>query len=290
MIVWTPNFPKHKRPLGYLRLLLARYRFFNHFTVLRKGRFGLGLAVNSGYHIKLRDMYNKYKDRRCFIIGNGPSLQKMDMSLLKDEITIGSNGIYKTFPEWGFSTDFIMFEDTEQTELRGHDIYNIQNSIILASLYNAYAFKANENTIFMNVRRADGTYWNNLAPMFSKDFAYIVYLGSTITYLAMQLAYHLGCNPVYLIGVDHNYGQLPKIFPPGKVTITEENIGLVRGIHFDKNYYKIGDQIGVPHVQYQEDAYSKAREVFEESGRQIFNVGEDSKLDIFERKSFDSLF
>lgn len=290
MIVWTSKFPMRDRPLGYLRLLLARHRYFVHYTLGRAGRHRIGLKQNPGYQAIIELWRNKYEGKRCFVIGNGPSLQKMDMSLLRGEITIGSNGVYKAFPKWGFHTTYIMFEDTEQTEQRRHDIPRIQGPTKLAAIYNAYAFRACPNTVFMNVRRADKYYWDVIAPMFSTDFANIVYLGSTVTYLALQLAYHLGCNPVYLIGVDHDFGELPKLFPPGKITITEENIDLVRGLHFDEHYYKIGDQIGVPHVKYQEAAYVKAREVFEAHGRRILNAGVDSKLDVFETCSFESLF
>ena len=74
------------------------------------------------------------------------------------------------------------------------------------------------------------------------------------------------------------------------ITITEKNIHLVRGVHFDDNYYKIGDQMGVPNVKIQEAAYQKSKEVFEEEGREIFNAGVDSKLDIYERCDYDQLF
>ena len=43
---------------------------------------------------KLRKYKNIHKGKRCFIIANGPSLKKIDFSLLKDEITIGMNRIY----------------------------------------------------------------------------------------------------------------------------------------------------------------------------------------------------
>lgn len=289
MIVWTPNFPRRERPLGYLRLLLARHRYFDHYGIGRANRWR-PLTKKPGYQTLLRSWRDKYKDKRCFILGNGPSLQKMHISLLRNEITIGVNYIYTAFPKWGFHTTYLIFEDIEQTELRRHDIPCIKGPVKLAALYNAYAFKACKDTVFMNVRLADGYYWDHLAPMFSTDFAHIVYLGSTVTYLAIQLAYHLGCNPVYLIGVDHNYGELPKRFPPGKITISEENYHLVRGLHFSGNYYKIGDQIGVPNVRYQEEAYTKARKVFEENRRKIFNAGLDSKLKVFEKVSFESLF
>ena len=289
-IVWRKEFPLRERPLGYLRLLLARHRFHTYYTIGRTGRFRIGLKQERGYRLSMHRWRDKYKGRRCFVIGNGPSLQQMDIPKLKNEITIGCNGIYKEFADWGFYTNYILFEDIQQTELRRKDILKVNGPIKLAGIHNAYAFKADENTYFMYCRIGDKTYWDHLAPMFSEDFPNIVYLGSTVTYISLQLAFHLGCDPVYLIGVDHNYGELPKLFPPGKITITEENIHLVRGLHFDDDYYKVGDQIGVPNVKIQEDAYAKAREVYERHGRHIYNAGLNSKLEVFEKCNFDDLF
>lgn len=290
VIVWTKNFPKYKRPMGYLRLLQARLRFFDHFVLKRNG-LKLTIKKERGYCYRLRQLYNKYEGKRCFIIGNGPSLKKMDLSPLKDELTIGSNAIYKAFSDWGFSTDFILFEDVEQTEIRGPEIPIIKDSTKLLSLYNAYAVPSvDRDTLFMNVRGADKVYWEEEAPMFSRDFANIIYLGSTVTYLSIQLAHYLGCSKVYLIGVDHSMKELRKQFPPGKVAITEDNFKLLKQYHFSNQYYKVGDCLGIPYYEYQEDAYKKAREVFLEDGREIYNAGLDSQLDVFEKKVFKDLF
>ena len=40
---------------------------------------------------------NIHKDEDCFIIGNGPSLNKMDLGLLNDYYTFGLNKIYMLF-------------------------------------------------------------------------------------------------------------------------------------------------------------------------------------------------
>lgn len=292
MIAWTPKFPKRERPKGYLRLLLARYKYYDHYSISKKGKYRFGLKLTPGYQTRIAALRNKYKDKRCFIICNGPSLKKMDLSILRNEITIGCNAIYKAFLEWGFHTDFLLFEDIEQTELRRNDIVKIKGPIKLAALYNAYAFKADENTIFFNSPRLVNNtyYWTEIYPQFSKDFSAVAHLGGSVTYLMLQVAYHLGCNPVYIIGLDHNYGELPKLFPPGKITITKKNIHLVRGLHFDNKYYKIGDQIGVPWVKEQEQAYSKARKELEKEGRKVFNAGVDSRLRIFEGCDFKSIF
>jgi hypothetical protein len=160
----------------------------------------------------------------------------------------------------------------------------------LAALYNAYAFAHDRDTFFFHARLGNQQYWRDMAPRFSRDFADLVYLGSTVTYIALQLAHYLGCTPVYLVGIDHDYGELAQRFPPGKVQVTESNYDLVRRCHFDQDYYQIGDVIGVPDVKRQEEAYATARRVFEEDGRQVFNATSGGKLEVFERVDYDNLF
>lgn len=292
MLAWTPKFPRSALPLGYWRLLKARHQYFDRVGITL-GPWGLPRFTHrAGSQQRLALMRNKQKDRRCFIIANGPSLQQLDMTKLRREVTLGCNGIYSAFPDWDFHTSYLCYEDIEQLELRRHDVGQVKGPIKLAALYNAYAFKADRQTIFFNAPRMRGQryYWEELYPQFSQDFASVVHLGSTVTYIMLQLAYHLGCNPVYIVGLDHDYGELPRLFPPGKITITEENIEQVRGLHFSDTYYQVGDQIGVPDVARQEAAYTLARETFEADGRQVFNASAHTALDVFERCDFDGLF
>ena len=288
MIAWRKSFPWHRKPLGYLRLLRARHRYFDTLGIQWRPR--PKLIVRKGYRHRMWNWRDQYAGQRCFIVGNGPSLKQMDMAPLRHEITIGANGIYKQFGEWGWHTTYLLMEDLEQTELRAPDLPRVKGPIKVVGLNNAYCVKPDTDTYFANIRYGNPQYWDKMAPRFSEDFADIVYLGSTVTYFAIQLAYYLGCDPVYLIGVDHNYGKLPELFPPGKIEVTAENYELVRQCHFDKNYYKIGDVLGVPHIGKQETAFAKARKVFEARGRRIYNAGINSRLDVFERIDYDGLF
>ncbi len=56
----------------------------------------------------LRQLENIHKDKRCFIIGNGPSLRKTDLTKLRGEFTFGLNRIYLLFPELGFTTTYLV--------------------------------------------------------------------------------------------------------------------------------------------------------------------------------------
>ncbi len=54
---------------------------------LRKSELGDSLLNN----VRFKGIY---KGKRCFVLGNGPSLSKVDLALLKDEITFSVNDLY----------------------------------------------------------------------------------------------------------------------------------------------------------------------------------------------------
>ena len=57
---------------------------------------------------RLGQYQNRYTGKRCFVIGNGPSLKNTELSLLKDEYTFGMNRIYLAFEDLGFQTSFLV--------------------------------------------------------------------------------------------------------------------------------------------------------------------------------------
>ncbi len=287
MIAWTSKFPVSEKPLGYLRLLRARHRFFDRIG-FRRG--GVGWVLGDQH--RLAALRDKHKGQRAFVIANGPGLKTLDLSPLRNEITIGCNGIYKLFPEWGWHVNYFMMEDIDQVELRRRELAGIKGPLKLYAIYNGYAFPADADTVFFNAPRVRGNlyYWTDIFPQFSRDFAAVAHLGSTVTFLMLQWAYHLGCDPVYVIGLDHDYGELPKLFSPQHITITKEHVEKVRGLHFSDDYYKEGDPIGVPDVARQEAAYALAQKSFAEDGRRLYNASSHTKLDVFERVDYASLF
>lgn len=288
MIAWkTTSHPKWKQLIFQQRVARAQLGYFDHFG-FRKGRFKFPRpTLIKGYQSQIAALRNKYLDQPCTVICNGPSLESVPPETIKRTITIGCNGVYKKFPDWGFSTNFLVFEDVEQFEIRAPDLLAVNGPIKMAAIYNAYALSNTRDWIFFNAPRCANNdyYWSSedIYPQFSKDFASVVHLGSTVTYIMLQLAFHLGCNPVYIVGLDHNYGKLPSLFPPGKIKITEENFDLVKHCHFDPSYYKIGDVIGVPWVKQQELAYDLALRSFTESGRSLLNVSDTTKLKVIPR-------
>lgn len=66
-------------------------------------------TLNSFRIIKLK---NRYKNKRCFVIGNGPSLKLDDLNKLKNEFTFASNKIYKIFNQTDWRPSFYFAEDS----------------------------------------------------------------------------------------------------------------------------------------------------------------------------------
>src|SRR5690606_19847487 len=57
---------------------------------------------------KLTNYYNKFAGHDCFIIGNGPSLNKMDLTTLNNYYTFGLNKIFLIFQRVSLSLDFLV--------------------------------------------------------------------------------------------------------------------------------------------------------------------------------------
>ncbi|MFY0592614.1 6-hydroxymethylpterin diphosphokinase MptE-like protein [Roseivirga sp.] len=251
------------------------------------------MSLVGGDQWKLAKMKNKYSDKsRCFLVANGPSLNNYDLSFLKDEISIGCNGVYKSFDRLGFRTNYLIIEDTSQFEIRASELEQVKDTIKMTALYNSYAIKKPSDWIFFHSPRSRNReyyFYSNSFPQFSRDFAAVAHLGSTVTYIMIQWAYHLGFEKVYLLGLDHNYGKLCELFPPGRLEVTKENYHLVQQCHFDKDYWKIGDRIGVPKLDIMERAYSLANEVFNAEGKEIVNLNLDSGLSVFRKMDIEDL-
>lgn len=284
----------HAKLLKYMKRRKAERKFFSHIALKGRQIRSAPLLRISGHQEYLRSLKNSRLGDRGVVIANGPSLKETPLHRLKDELTIGCNGIYKLFPELRFPVTYYMTEDKVQTELRSREIEAMRGPLKFAAISNADSFSFyNDINYFQTVSSWDIEDIESQQPVetsFSTNFDQFVVLGGTITYIMLQFAYHLGLNPVYLVGLDHSYGRLSQLYPPGKIEITPENFDLVRECHFSEEYYSVGDRIGVPHVALQEAAYKKARQVYEAAGREIINLSVESQLDVFQKGEFSKVF
>ncbi len=223
---------------------------------------------------KLASYKDKYKGKRCFIVANGPSLQKIDFSLLKDEYTFGMNRIYLMKEQNGFLPTFLACIDAKSHLIPAHEELDQQEMPCFFCFLHRKLFsnKPNQNFIL-----------SNYSPKFKPDATHSLGSGKSVTYQVMELAFYMGFNEVYIIGKDHNFNTTKAA---GKGTAsdgTDDN-------HFIKGYYKKGDVWSAPDLTGEEYAYSLARKAYEKDGRIIKDATIDGKLMVFEKVDFYSLF
>lgn len=223
---------------------------------------------------KLRSFFNSHKGERCFLIANGPSLKNVDLSLIKNEISIGMNRIYLLFDD-DFHTTYFTTVNELVIEQFSEDIAKL-NCYKFVNWKQRKIFSDNAEIGYFMVSQA-------LDDGFSTDITKGVYSGGTITYVSLQLAYYMGFSEVILIGLDHNFAD------KGTPNKTEVRSGEDKN-HFHPDYFPKGMKWQLPDLYRSELAYAKAREMFEKDGRRILDATVGGKCEVFEKIDYDSLF
>jgi hypothetical protein len=120
-------------------------------------------------------------------------------------------------------------------------------------------------------------------PGFTTDMRKTFWHGATVTYVAMQLAYHMGFEQVILVGVDHSFASKGA---PGKIVTSEGD----DPNHFAPHYFGKGFRWQLPDLQTSEISYGLARAAFENTGRKVLDATIGGKLTIFPKVDYPSLF
>ena len=223
---------------------------------------------------QLADLKDSQRGQRCFILGNGPSLARTDISRLKDEYTFGMNRVYLAFPAWGFSTSYYLAVNSLVIEQCADDIRGLAMPKFL-SWRSRELVQPSADAIFLHT-----TYTR---PTFARDARGRLWEGATVTYVALQLAFHLGFETVILIGVDHHFTSQGR--PNTTVTSQGDDPD-----HFDRDYFGKGFRWQLPDLATSERAYQLALDAYQAAGRQVLDATIDGKLTVFPKVEYDTLF
>jgi len=220
----------------------------------------------------LESLRDRHAGDRCVIIGNGPSLNKTDLSLLRDQYTFGLNRIYLLFEELGWSTTFHVVVNQHVVEQCQQDFLSVPGPL----------FTTWPNRRHLNERQ-DVIYLQKVAgPQFSSDVRRGVWEGATVTYVAMQLAYHMGFEEVVLVGVDHRFADKGPAHKLVTATTGDNN-------HFHPDYFGPGFRWQLPDLETSELAYSLANATFKAAGRRVVDATVDGALQIFPKARLETV-
>ncbi|HLC03338.1 MAG TPA: 6-hydroxymethylpterin diphosphokinase MptE-like protein [Anaerolineales bacterium] len=224
---------------------------------------------------QIRKLRGIHRGERCFILGNGPSLRETDLSLLRDEITFGMNRIYMLFDEIGFSTSYHVAINTLVIEQSASEIKRLTMPKFIT--WRGRRWMADDpGTVFLDTDYTPPA-------TFSKDATGRIFEGSTVTYVALQLAYYFGFDEVILIGVDHHFSTEG----PANVTVVSEGDD---PNHFSPGYFGRGYRWQLPDLEASERAYRLALEAFHAAGRSVVDATVGGRLLVFPKVDYKTMF
>lgn len=229
----------------------------------------------------LKSQHNRYRGKRCFIIGNGPSLKSSDLDLIAGEFSFASNGIYHLFEDTSWRPSHYIAVDRYFIESEANMLANINLPCVLVDLFaEKYLPKKSERVVFVNLHMDFFSLkkYTTTNISFSDRPHLRIAGGYTVTYAAMQLALFMGFTDIILLGIDHNYAR----------EVTSQNRIVQRGNNED-HFFKDDHAKGCLYYEGVEYAYELAKEKAREKGVRIVNATRGGDLDIFERLSLEEV-
>lgn len=246
--------------------------------------------LNSSYRLKPELKNNiKYKNihtgRRCFIIGNGSSLKEQDLSPLSDEITFVMNAFWKhPVISSAWQPTYYCFADplTFDGSVAWTPFFINLNKKIKKSLFFIPAFgkKIVEKYNMLPIDKTFYVLFDDCYKLIKDiDLASKVPSVQSTSQLALEIAIYMGCSPIYLLGMDHDWlahrGR-DRHFYESK---TVENHLVAHG-DLSKNTYKSELESCLRLWQ----KYEYLKKIADGKGIKIYNATEGGFLDVFPRK------
>lgn len=226
---------------------------------------------------KLQNYKNKFAGRRCFIIGNGPSLCVEDLERLNEECTFASNHIYKIYVQTKWRPSFYCAIDPDflsETGLNWNEFATEQ-----VFLDYAYTRKHHEFPKLIGIFQKSKFVLNkanDISAYISEDVSDHFSNGYTVTFNLIQLAIYMGFSEIYLLGVDFNY------------SIIMDKNGKIHRNDNTKDYFS-GERYATT-IQYYEPtlhAYKVAKDYCDSHGIDICNATRGGRLEVFPRVNYD---
>lgn len=250
---------------------IARYHNFkrNNLSLFSEGQT---LKKLKGIHV----------GKRCFIIGNGPSLRAEDLTSLHNagEITFAFNRIYHIFQYTPWRPTYYISQDEKMLAGSIAEVNSIEakHKFIPIEMIYYYGVHLNDITPFhISTKNEVST------PNFSKDISKCVENSMTVVYTAIQFAVYMGINEIYLIGIDHHFHT--SINAQGEIEVDP-----TAKDYFSDAYNTDKKDLYIPNTDLSTLTFIAAKKYAEANSIKIYNATRGGKLEVFERRNFDRLF
>lgn len=236
-----------------------------------------------------RAFLGRHSGQRCFVIGTGPSLKRLDLGPLGNDITFGMNTFWQhpVVEQWQ-PTYFCLGDPVFQQQTDEMDQFfdnltsRVPRSTFFVPLlgYEPYSQRLSQGrTFYYDMFRT----WPRLDDL---DLTRQIPVFGTVAQLCLMLAIYMGCSPIYLLGLDHDWLAQPGILS-----------------HFHNGY---GGMAASPDRRSQPEApesyrfkmqcllflwglYEALSDIARRRGIEIINLTDGGCLDVFPRGDYESI-
>jgi len=240
-------------------------------NVLRLKRFGR----------RLKQFKNRHKGRKCILLCNGPSLNKVDFSRIDASrfVIFGLNKIYLGIDRLGVRPEYIVAVNRKVIAQSTEQYSKLPIIKFIGTPDREPLIQEDAYTYLIN------TGFYKSSRRFSEDICKFVHEGYTVTHAALQIIYYMGFSEVYIVGMDHKFKQHINGQENMKSIIVGDDVD-----HFDPAYFGNGQAWDLPDIVNSEISYKEALEVFRANNRKIFDCTVDGACRIFPRLDIESLY
>jgi hypothetical protein len=184
------------------------------------------------------------------------------------------NRFYMAFPDLGFTTTYFLSVNSLVIEQCAADLRKLPMPKFF-SWRSRNLIEPTDDMAFLHTTYS--------GPKFAQDARGRLWEGATVTYVALQLAFHMGFQQVILIGVDHSFATQGV---PNTTVVSQGD----DPNHFHPGYFGKGFRWQLPDLETSERAYCMAHEAYQEAGRSVLDATVGGKLDVFPKAEYNSLF
>lgn len=227
---------------------------------------------------------NAFAKKRCFFIGNGPSLRADDLTVLYEhkEITFAFNRIYNIFEDTLWRPDFYISQDEKMLKGCEEIVNQLKIPVKFIPIQMKWYYDIHiDDAVYFNMNWKQKENYEDF--IFSDNAARELACANTGMYTAAQLAVYMGFSEIYLIGVDHHF----QISKNNKGEIIIDNA--VKDYFCDK-YNEDKEDLYIPNVEKSTLTYLAMKKNCSQRGVEIYNATRGGRLDVFLRKDFEQLF
>ena len=223
--------------------------------------------IHKGKIDNIRNYKNIHNGKRCFILGNGPSVNRTNLELIKDEIVFTTNQLfdtsftyYVTDNRWVILDNFGDICKIKKPVFLGSSASKVYKQMLKLNYHGFY------NPVFFKTK-AGPKHWMWEGAEMPINLERGVSDGATVITGCLQIAYYMGFKKVYLLGCDCDFSK--------------------KGHFYDEepeSYKNESDEVPLWF-----ESYKMCKRAYEADGREIINATVGGKLEVFKRQSLEEI-